>query len=90
MKKLEEFTTAQLKAEIKRREKAEKANSNLHPITIEFLKELKGGLKQFGSYTFMDKGPDEVINMAPLERKLKDLDIKTVATILPNAWIVKK
>lgn len=80
MKNFDQFTTEELQEEIKRRKN--KPVSNLHPLTIDFIKKIKDALTRFGSYTFLDKGPDEVIDMSNIVGKLSNLDIKTIGTIL--------
>lgn len=81
MKNFNEFTTEELKAEINRREEAKKV-SNLHPLTVDFCKRINDAIKKFGSYSFMDKGPDEVMDMTKIVNKLSKLDIETIAGIL--------
>jgi predicted transcriptional regulator len=84
MKNFDQFTTDELKEELKRREDEIKkqSNSNLHPLTIEFIENIKDAILKYGRYTYLDKGPYEVMNMYSITGKLKNLDVKTVGTIL--------
>jgi len=82
MKKFDQFTTDELQDEINRRAKETKNNSNIHPLSAEFIKNIKEALKRFGSYSFLDKGPDEVMDISNIVNKLSNLDIKTIGTIL--------
>lgn len=39
-----------------------------HPLAEQYIKEIKAAMKMFGSYSYYDKGPDEVmkVNWKPL------------------------
>ncbi len=45
----------------------------LHPLTKEIRTKIREAIKEFGSYSYEDKGPHEVMNMGELETKLKKL-----------------
>lgn len=44
-----------------------------HPFTTKLLKELKSATDQFGTYSFDDKGPEEVMDMTSLIQGYKAL-----------------
>ena len=79
-----EFSTEQLRGELNRREEQEKneINSKLHPLTIDFIDQIKEALSDFGEYTFGDKGAHEVMGISSIVSKLKPLPIDEVGTIL--------
>lgn len=48
----------------------------------QILDELQSALKEFGTYSFDDKGPDEVMNLLPIITELKSLTAKQAGLIL--------
>ena len=81
---LNEFSTEDLRAELARRDKEEEdtRNAQLHPITIAILKEVDFALREYGAYTFADKGVYEVMNTDQFVNPLKRMTIPEIASIL--------
>lgn len=53
-------------------------------LAIEVLHDLKIGLEKFGTYTFFDKGPEEVMNIDAWADKFKTQSIDYVAETLKD------
>lgn len=54
----------------------------LHPLTRKLLAELAAALRKFGNYSFDDKGPAEVMDIAPLVNDLRGLPAAEAAQVL--------
>jgi hypothetical protein len=54
----------------------------MNELTNECLTELSVALKQFGTYSFDDKGPYEVMDVESLARKLRGMPVAEVTTVL--------
>lgn len=54
----------------------------MNELTKECLTELGVGLKLFGTYSFDDKGPSEVMEIEPLVAKFRVLDATEAARVL--------
>ncbi len=54
----------------------------MDPVTKEILTELGKGLKRFGTYTFDDKGADEVMRLEPFVEQLQAMPAPAAAEIL--------
>ena len=53
------------------------------PITVqEIQKQIKDAVKTFGSYSYVDKGPGEVMNMSSIVSPLKTMSPREVGAIL--------
>lgn len=46
-----------------------------HPLTVQIEKELNEALQKFGTYSFDDKGPEEVMNLANLKSAFRKLSL---------------
>lgn len=44
--------------------------------------EIKKALKQFGEYSYLDKGPDEVMDMDAICKRTEDMSAKQIADVL--------
>jgi len=62
----------------------------VHPLTTLTLKELGVALKQFGEYTFSDKGAEEVMDLESLAEKYKALPAKEAAAVLMEVYKSKE
>lgn len=84
IKNFDQFTTDELRKEVERREKleTEERNKDLHVLTVRCVNEVKEALKEFGEYTFGDKGPDEVMNIHKLVNEFDLYDSETISKIL--------
>ncbi len=54
----------------------------MNELTKECLTELGVALKQFGTYSFDDKGPYEVMDVESLARKLRVMPVAEATTVL--------
>lgn len=45
----------------------------LHPLAKEILTKIREAVKEFGTYSYEDKGPYEVMDVGELEAKLREL-----------------
>ena len=54
----------------------------MNELTKECLTELGLTLKQFGTYSFDDKGPHEVMNIEPLLKKFRAMPAEKAAEVL--------
>ena len=54
----------------------------MHPLTKEILKEFGSALKEFGTYSFDDKGAHEVMNTSSIVNKLKALGPQEAGLVL--------
>jgi len=79
---IKEIPTDVLVSELERRKQESKIELNLDTLAIEIIQETEKALTRFGEYTFGDKGPDEVMNISTISRKLKSKSVKEVATVL--------
>lgn len=59
-------------------------------IAFDLNKEMVNGIKQFGEYSFEDKGPDEVMNISKFDRIMKNKNIEDVADILNKFYDLAK
>ena len=55
-----------------------------HPFVEKLLKEVKQAIKEFGTYSFDDKGPEEVMNVSPLIREFKSLNLQDKKQVVKN------
>lgn len=87
---IQDITTEELIAELSRRREAEINSIKASPLAFQIMDDLDDALKTFGSYTFGDKGPHEVMDVGSIRNKLKALpsikDIgETLSQVLDNA-----
>lgn len=54
----------------------------MEPLTLAILEELKIALKSFGTYTFDDKGPMEVMGMKGHAISLRDMPAEGAAMVI--------
>ena len=59
-------------------------------LVNECLADLGSALKQFGTYSFDDKGPHEVMDLDSLVGKFEDLDAKTAGAAILKLATSKK
>lgn len=60
-------------------------NSNkINKLSLRIMNEIDDALKQFGEYTFSDKGPDEVMNISSIVRAFEDDDSEEVGKTLKD------
>ena len=64
----------------------EEYRASLHPLTIKYLDQVYEALNDFGSYTFSDKGPQEVMDTALIEEELRKLEAMEAAVILNELY----
>lgn len=62
----------------------------MNSLTIECLDKLGIALKRFGTYSYDDKGPQEVINVNELATKIKKLDPAEAIAVLLEINTSKK
>jgi hypothetical protein len=62
----------------------------MHTLSTRIIKELGEALKMFGSYTFDDKGPQEVMGINELCEELRKLPAKEACDILVEVATCKK
>jgi len=62
--------------------KGKKVDSEQHPLYDRCAHELKKALKDFGTYTFDDKGAHEVMDLGPLLDGLRELPSDGAAKVL--------
>lgn len=55
---------------------------SLHPLALDFIQQIKTALKDFGEYTFGDKGADEVMDIRSVVKSLSSMDIPEIGKIL--------
>ena len=48
----------------------------------ECLKRIKTAIKQFGEYSYYDKGPTEVMDMGEIDLQMKDMNSKQIGDLL--------
>jgi hypothetical protein len=75
---LKDVPTEILLSEIENR----KNKNTISDLASFIIDKLDYAIKQFGSYTFEDKGPDEVIDIPSIKNKLSNKPIKEIAKIL--------
>lgn len=54
----------------------------MHTVAQDFINQLDNSLSRFGTYAFDDKGPNEVLDIHSMVKKLRALKVDDVATIL--------
>lgn len=60
-----------------------KSSLNLDPLVTDMIKELDYALSTFGEYSFHDKGPDEVMDVSSIVKRVKgNRTIQEIADIL--------
>lgn len=79
---IRDIPTADLKRELERREKLINDSKPKNKFGDEIIAEINHARKQFGDYTFGDKGPYEVMNIDKLVNTLNKLHIEFVASVL--------
>jgi hypothetical protein len=77
---LKDVPTDALVSEIESR-KSQKSGS-VSKTAADIMKKIDEAIKRFGSYSFDDKGPDEVMDIDSITVKLKGKPIKEIASIL--------
>ena len=60
--------------------------ASLHPLSNKYLDQVYEALNDFGSYTFSDKGPQEVMDTALIEEELRKLEAMEAAVILNELY----
>lgn len=53
-----------------------------NPLSIKCINEIKKAIKQFGVYSYKDKGPTEVMNPSPLVREISALTPEEAKQVL--------
>jgi hypothetical protein len=61
-----------------------------NPLTVECIDKIGAALKMFGSYSFDDKGPNEVMDIDELETKFRALPAAEAAAVLLEVNASKK
>lgn len=82
---LKDVPTSELENEIKQRKSTGeyfKVKRNINPISLSIIGKIDDALKQFGSYTFDDKGPYEVMDIGSIVYALKQKEVEEISTIL--------
>lgn len=77
---LKDVPTEVMLMEIDRRNKETPLDVSKEALHI--MKEIDSSLTEFGSYTFDDKGPYEVMSISDLKKELGKKSIKEIASIL--------
>jgi hypothetical protein len=77
---LKDVPTDALVSEIESR-KSQKSGS-VSKTAADIMKKIDEAIKMFGSYSFDDKGPDEVMDIDSITAKLKGKPVKEIGTIL--------
>ena len=77
---LKDVPTDAMLAELDRRNKEK--SSDISKEALYIMKEIDNALIEFGSYTFEDKGPDEVMYISNLKKELEKKTVKEIASIL--------
>lgn len=79
---LKDVPTDILLSEVDSRRNDEKEAIDADPLAIEIMEKLDNALKTFGTYTFGDKGPHEVMDIYSIKRKLETKPISEIGKIL--------
>ena len=61
----------------------------ISPLAKKALDEMKSALKEFGRYTFFDKGPDEVMDMGKLVHQFRTAGVEPCAQALNEILVIK-
>lgn len=77
---LKDVPTEAMLAELDRRNKEK--SSDISEEALNIMKEIDCALSEFGSYTFKDKGPDEVMYISNIKKRLEKKSIREIASIL--------
>jgi hypothetical protein len=77
---LKDVPTDALVSEIESR-KSQKSGS-VSKTAADIMKKIDEAIKMFGSYSFDDKGPDEVMDIDSITAKLKGKPVKEIGSIL--------
>ncbi len=77
---LKDVPTEALLSELKSR--GNKKYDSVSDIANDIMKDIDKAIELFGSYSFDDKGPYEVMNLVPIVKKLKDKPISEIGSIL--------
>ena len=54
----------------------------LHPVSVKIISAINVALKQFGSYTYHDKGASEVMDIPELVREIKTLTFDEILQVI--------
>jgi hypothetical protein len=81
---LKDVPTDALVSEIENRKEQKSGSYNpfLSELATEIMKKIDEAIKRFGSYSFDDKGPDEVMDIDSVTAKLKGKPVKEIGSIL--------
>jgi hypothetical protein len=79
---IQDISTDVLIAELERRKEEEINSIQASPLAFMIMDRLDDALKTFGSYTFGDKGPHEVMDIRSIKNQLKDFTIVEIGSIL--------
>ena len=55
----------------------------------EIKKQIKAAIKEFGRYSYVDKGPSEVMNLVPIREAFEAMEPKAVADVLADVRMLK-
>lgn len=77
---LKDVPTDILLSEIENRKN--KANENVSAEAVDIMNQIENAIKDFGSYSFDDKGPWEVMDIRSIKKRLSKKTVKEIADIL--------
>ncbi len=79
---LKDVPTDILLSELDSRREDDMNSIDIDPVAIEIMSAIDDALTSFGSYSFGDKGPHEVMDIYSLKRKLLGKSINEIGEIL--------